>query len=163
MNTALTIRPAGALDDRQMADLLNEIIAQGGTTALTRPVSTADMRAWRAEGIRAAWHVAETDDGEIVGFQYVQQIDDLPPEAASIATFARVGRTGLGIGSALFEVTRQAAKALGYTWINADIRADNAGGLIYYQSRGFEDYGRKSGVRLSDGTVVDKVLKRFDL
>ena len=49
------------------------------------------------------------------------------------------------------------------TWINAEIRADNAGGLIYYQSRGFEDYGRIEGRRLADGTVVDKVLKRFDL
>ena len=51
----------------------------------------------------------------------------------------------------------------GYVWINAEIRADNTGGLIYYQSRGFEDYGRIKDYRLDDGMVVDKVLKRYDL
>ena len=66
-------------------------------------------------------------------------------DAAEIATFTKIGKTGLGIGSALFRATEKAARGLGYTWINANIRADNAGGLAYYQSRGFEDYGRKTG------------------
>jgi hypothetical protein len=52
---------------------------------------------------------------------------------------------------------------LGYAWINANIRADNEGGLIYYQSRGFRDYDRWEGYQLPSGLVVDKVLKRFDL
>jgi ribosomal protein S18 acetylase RimI-like enzyme len=52
---------------------------------------------------------------------------------------------------------------LGYVWINANIRADNEGGLIYYQSRGFRDYGRREGVALASGLVVDKVLKRYDI
>ena len=72
-------------------------------------------------------------------------------------------QTGLGIGSKLFAATRDAAQAAGYIWINAEIRADNAGGLTYYQSRGFEDYGRIRGYRLGDGTTVDKILKRYDL
>lgn len=163
MTPNLTVRPAVAFDARQMADLLNEIIRVGGTTAITRELTAEDMKDRMARSIRSAWHVAETPDGDIVGFQWIDQIDSLPPEAASIATFARVGRTGLGIGSALFRATEQAARDLGYIWINADIRADNEGGLIYYQSRGFEDYARKTGIRLDDGTVVDKVLKRYDL
>jgi ribosomal protein S18 acetylase RimI-like enzyme len=98
-----------------------------------------------------------------MGFQWIEPARYLPPEAAEIATFARMGHTGLGIGSKLFEATQSAAKALGYAWINANIRADNGGGLIYYQSRGFEDYGRIEGYEMGDGTRVDKVLKRFDL
>ena len=87
----------------------------------------------------------------------------MPPQAANIATFVQIGQTGLGIGSALFDATRKAAKELGYVWINANIRADNEGGLIYYQSRGFQDYGIIEGYRMGNGQLVDKRLKRFDL
>jgi ribosomal protein S18 acetylase RimI-like enzyme len=87
----------------------------------------------------------------------------LPPEAAEIATFVQVGQTGLGIGSKLFTATAAAAKSIGYKWINANIRADNEGGLMYYQSRGFVDYRKIEGYRLDSGDVVDKILKRYDL
>jgi L-amino acid N-acyltransferase YncA len=161
--TDITIRRAGPLDARPIAELLNDVIEVGGTTAYTQPVSTDYIASRINEGRRATWHIAEDDSGELVGFQWIEEIDELPTEAASIATFARIGRTGLGIGSKLFAATVKAAKDLGYTWINADIRADNEGGLIYYQSRGFEDYGRKTGIKLENGLIVDKVLKRYDL
>lgn len=160
----VSVRAAGSLDCRPMADLLNEIIAEGDTTAITRPVTPDDLRDWmtRAQD-RAAWHLAEDEAGTVMGFQWIEPAEYLPDEAAEIATFARQGRSGLGIGSALFRATEQAARALGYGWINANIRADNSGGLAYYQSRGFEDYGRKTGVAIGDGQVVDKVLKRYNL
>ena len=161
----ITVRPAIALDAPSMARLLNEIIAEGGTTALTDPVTGATLVEWMADkSEHGAWHVAVDAGEEVVGFQWIAQGGDyLPPEAAEIATFVRVGQTGLGIGSKLFEATRTAAKALGYSWINANIRADNEGGLIYYQSRGFQDYGRIEDYEMANGEVVDKVLKRFDL
>ncbi len=159
----MIIRPAHDLDAGEMAALLNEIIAIGGTTALTGEVGRDDILAWmrRPQG---AWHVAETEEGEILGFQYIAPgAEYLPPEAAEIATFAKPGKQGLGIGSKLFQATRVVAKQLGYAWINANIRADNESGLAYYQSRGFEDYGRIEGYRMADGRVVDKILKRLDL
>ncbi|MBR9764454.1 MAG: GNAT family N-acetyltransferase [Rhodobacteraceae bacterium] len=146
-----------------MAELLNEIIALGGTTAMTRPVTGEALSGWMQRDPRAIWHVAEDEGGEILGFQYVEPHAGLGAEVAQIATFARVGRTGLGIGSRLFEATAQAARAEGYAWINAEIRADNASGLTYYQSRGFEDWGRIEGKRIAEDLVVDKVLKRYDL
>lgn len=159
------VRPAIALDAPSMARLLNAIIAQGGTTAIATPVSAADLGDWMAANDgRAAWHVALNAGEEVVGFQWVAPgTDYLPPEAAEIATFVQIGQTGLGIGSKLFDATRKAAKSMGYSWINANIRADNEGGLIYYQSRGFQDYGRIEGYKMSDGQIVDKVLKRYDL
>jgi len=39
----ITVRPPIALDTADMARLLNEIIAIGGTTALVRPVTGADI------------------------------------------------------------------------------------------------------------------------
>ena len=157
------VRPAGPADARAIAELLQEIVDAGGTTAITGQVTRDDIVAWMNVSPRAAWHVAEDDAGELLGFQWIDPMVQEPDTCAEIATFARRGKTGLGIGSKLFEATREAAKRHGYTWIRANIRADNAGGLAYYQSRGFEDYGRIEGYVMADGTVVDKVLKRYDL
>lgn len=157
------IRPAGAQDAGPLAVLLNEVIAQGGTTAMVNPIDAAYIRARISESPRAIWILAEDDAGHLKGFQYVSPHKDIGPEVAQIATFARVGQTGLGIGSKLFSTMCEMCRDHGYVWINAEIRADNTGGLIYYQSRGFEDYGRIKDYRLDDGMVVDKVLKRYDL
>lgn len=160
----ITARRAGPLDARPMANLLNEIIAEGGTTALTTPVSPQDLRDWMQSDTNvSAWHIAEDEAGDVLGFQLIKPEAYLPDEAVDIATFAKVGRVKMGIGSKLFEKTKEAARQLGYRWINANIRADNSGGLAYYQSRGFEDYAMKRGVILDSGEAVDKVLKRYDL
>jgi L-amino acid N-acyltransferase YncA len=155
------IRRTAPLDTREMAELLNQIIAVGGTTARTQSVCADDfIPLLTAPG--SACHVAEIGV-EIMGFQYIEPHHALPPEAADISTFVRRGKTGMGIGSALFMATAQAARDLGYHWINATIRADNTGGLIYYQSRGFRDWRHLSDQRLANGMRVDKVCKRYDL
>lgn len=160
----LTVRPPIALDAPEMADLLNQIIAAGGTTAMTRPVNGQDLIDWQNEGgANAAWHVALDAREKVVGLQWIGPNKELPPDACDIATFVQIGQTGLGIGSALFAKTATAARDLGYNWINANIRADNTGGLIYYQSRGFEDYSVIKGHTLGNGQQVDKRLKRFTL
>lgn len=160
----ITVRRAGDLDAREMAQLLNEIIRIGGTTAYTVDVSAETIRNWfRKAPDQAVWHIAEDASGSILGFQYIKPNSALPPEACDIATFVRVGQTGLGIGSKLFEKTAQAARVFGYRWINATIRADNESGLTYYQSRGFEDYATQKSVALGNGLIVDKISKRFEL
>ncbi|MGJ8597779.1 N-acetyltransferase family protein [Sulfitobacter sp.] len=160
----INVRPAMPLDASSMARLLNEIIRIGGTTALVRPVTGEDITDWMSSSPdHSAWHVALDPTEQVVGFQWIDASDQLPPEAAEIATFVQVGQTGLGIGSALFSATAKAAKLLGYVWIRANIRADNEGGLTYYQSRGFRDYGVIEGYQLANGTRVDKRLKRYDI
>jgi L-amino acid N-acyltransferase YncA len=155
------VRRATGFDTRDMAALLNEIIAAGGTTARTEPARPQDFLPLMT-GPSCACHVAEIG-AAIMGFQVIQPHDALPPDAADISTFVQRGKTGLGIGSTLFEATAQAARDLGYRWINATIRADNEGGLIYYQSRGFRDWRHLHDQRLGNGMHVDKICKRFDL
>lgn len=158
------VRRAMTLDTGSMADLLNAIIKKGGTTALVRPVTAQDLAQWMdSNPDRSAWHVALNENEQVIGFQWINPHTDLPPEAVDIATFVQLGQSGLGIGSALFAATSKAAKALGYRWINATIRADNNGGLIYYQSRGFRDWAIDEGIELQSGQVVDKISKRYDL
>jgi L-amino acid N-acyltransferase YncA len=158
----ITIQKGSTVDLRQTAELLNEIIAIGGTTAMTKPMSRDDLEGWlMANQDCSTWHVALTEDGTLLGFQWIGPWGDLPPEACGIGTFVKAGRTG--IGTKLFEASVKAARALGYTWMDAEIRADNEGGLAYYQSRGFENYKRKDRVVLDNGTEVSKIHKRYDL
>lgn len=157
----LTVRRAAGFDTPQMARLLNQIIATGGTTAMVEPVEPSEIAVWITSE-DAVWHVAERE-GDIVGFQWIEPRDGLPEGAIDIATFVQEGRTGLGIGSALFDATQKAARQLGYEWINANIRADNELGLGYYQSRGFRDWRRTEGVEIAPGLIVDKIWKRYDL
>lgn len=160
--TEITIRRAGCLDYREMAELLNAIIQIGGTTAYVTPFST-EMMQHKVEEPDAVWHVAEASTGEILGFQWFVRDTDVGDDGVSIATFVKVGVTGFGIGSKLFDVTRKAAMDLSYRYIHAIIRSDNESGLTYYQSRGFEDFGRLPNQKLEDGMVVDKIWKRYDL
>ncbi|MEM8823004.1 MAG: GNAT family N-acetyltransferase [Pseudomonadota bacterium] len=132
----LHIRKARPFDAGAMASLLNDIIAIGGTTALQGPLSGDELRDWMSDD-RATWHVAEMG-GDIVGFQWIEPQAGLPPDAASIATFTKPGHQGLGIGSALFDATKKAAKAQGLRAIHAIIADYNEGGRAYYRSRGFE-------------------------
>ena len=156
------LRRAGSLDAAAMAKLLNAIIAKGGTTAMVTPVTAEEMsRNMALPG--SAWHLAEDATGALKGFQWIEPHPDLPEGGVDVATFVQLGATGLGTGSALFEATKKAARALRYRHIHAIIRADNAGGLAYYQSRGFEDFRVLPGSRLADGTLVDKIWKRYDL
>lgn len=158
------VERACSADAREMADLLNEIIAIGGTTALLDPLSAEDMRSWMARaGPRGVGFVARDEEGDLMGFQWVEPHPGLGPEVAQIASFVSPGATGLGIGSALFDATRHATRVMGYEWIDATIRADNESGLTYYQSRGFETYRTDPDARLSDGRRVGKISKRFDL
>ncbi len=160
----IAIQKGSTVDLRQTAELLNEIIAIGGTTAMTKPMSRDDLEGWlMANQDCSTWHVALTEDGTLLGFQWIGPWGDLPPEACGIGTFVKADRTGLGIGTKLFEASVKAARALGYTWMDAEIRADNEGGLAYYQSRGFENYKRKDSVVLDNGTEVSKIHKRYDL
>lgn len=160
----INVRPAMPLDTPSMARLLNEIIETGGTTALVRPVTGDDLADWmRVNAPASAWQVALDEREQVVGFQWISPHEKLPPEACDIASFVQIGRTGLGIGSQLFAATAKAAKVLGYKWINATIRADNEGGLTYYQSRGFRTWAVDEGVTLDSGQIVDKISKRYDI
>ena len=161
---ALHIRPTTRADAPALAELLNEIIAAGGTTAYEVPFTPEALAEAHIDGPRVITSVmAEDDDGRAMGFQIVLRSEKLGPGWGDIGTFARRGATARGIGSALFAATRTAAVAAGLTTLNATIRADNSGGLAFYSRMGFVDYAVARGVPLADGTPVDRISRRFDL
>lgn len=164
---ALVVRPARRSDAAAMAELINAIIAIGGTTAYEESFDAVSMdAAYISLPQLVSCFVAE-EDGEIVGFQGLMRSfdpeDPLPDGWATIGTFARVGLTQRGVGGALFAATLEAARAAGIAVIDATIRADNTGGLAFYSRQGFVDYDRLVGVPLREGKPVDRIRKRFDV
>ena len=162
--TTLAVRPVAAPDAPALAELLNAVIAAGGTTALETPFTAQTLAETYLTGANVhCCFVAEDDDGRVLGFQTLGRYPGLPEDIGDIGTFARLGGTRRGIGSALFAATRKRAAELGLSAINATIRADNSGGLAFYSGLGFADHAVSKGVPLKDGTPVDRVHKRFVL
>ena len=162
----ISTRPAASADATEMAELLNEIIAIGGTTAYETPFTPEALDDLYISSPDVLSCFVAIDDDRVVGFQGLFRPiaeDPMPDGWAFIATFAQTSSAGKGVGRRLFAETLKAARGLGVRVIDATIRADNAGGLAFYERMGFCDYGRIEGIALKDGSLIDKVRKRYDL
>lgn len=160
---ALNIRPVEPHDFVELAELLNAIIRAGGTTALEEEYTPEALGEAYLIGPSVLFcHVAEDDaTGRLEGFQTMGLYPGLPDGYGNIATFSRMDGVQRGVGSALFRMTLKTAKAHGLSGINATIRADNTGGLVYYSKMGFTDFSVDEAVPLGDSTPVDRVNKRL--
>lgn len=154
-------RQATEDDFEAMASLLNRIIAIGGTTAMTKPV-TPDSLHQKSKTPLSHWTVAVMGE-RVIGFQWIAPNGNLPQGAADIASFVDPDIQGQGAGGIMIAATKAAARKLGYVWINAIIRADNVPGLAYYSRQGFYDWNTQTDTVLDDGTRVDRIMKRLDL
>lgn len=162
---SLIVRAAATENAGSLVNILNEIIRVGGTTAMEEPLSQAEFRKYFQHGSNfLSCYVAKyVTTHELVGFQALGRPPELPDNWADIATFARISPKLPGVGTALFAVTSLKARELGLVAINAAIRADNHGGLAFYEKMGFKTYSTLRAVPLKDGTPIDRVLKRYDV
>jgi len=165
MENDLVIRPVGRMDAQELSTLLNEIIARGGTTALEDPFEPSALANAMLTGpdVICCFVASERSTGRLIGFQTLESSSILPEGIGDIGTFARVGLTKKGVGSALFAAMQAEARKKGLIAINATIRADNSGGLAFYHRLGFVDHKITRGVPLKDGTPVDRISKRYSL
>jgi L-amino acid N-acyltransferase YncA len=153
------VRTARPEDAAQMAEILNRIIAIGGTTAHETPKTADTVRDQYVTGPDVLSSFVAEDGGQVVGWQAVERWQG----EAHIGTFVRPGIQARGVGAALFARTRPRLAALGQTAIIASIRADNVPGLAYYARIGFVDVAYDPDFALRDGRVVGRVHRRFDL
>ena len=160
---AVQVRTVTLRDAAELAELLNAIIAQGGTTALEEPFTPERLADTYLTGpaVLGCFVAVDPDTGQLLGFQTLGRYPNLPDDIGDIGTFARIDGKQRGIGSALFAATRARAEALGHSAINATIRADNTGGLAFYTKLGFVDHSVTCAVPLKDGTPVDRINKRY--
>lgn len=160
--SGVIVRPVTSADAAELAELLNAIIARGGTTALETPFTPERLDAAYLTGPDVlCCHVAVGPDGRLEGFQTLIREHDIPADWGDIGTFTRVDGIQKGVGTALFAATRARARAMGLKGINATIRADNTGGLAFYAKMGLEDYAVDRARPLKDGTPVDRIRKRY--
>jgi L-amino acid N-acyltransferase YncA len=155
----MIVRVATTSDAAAMAEVLNAVIAIGGTTAHETPKDADHVRADYIDGPDVLTAVVAEDAGRIVGWQSVGWWHGDP----HIGTFVMPGLQAKGTGAAMFALTCDGLRARGTRYIIAWIRADNAPGLAYYARIGFRDIGGDPTFALSDGRVVGRVHRRFDL
>ncbi|HEX3406608.1 MAG TPA: GNAT family N-acetyltransferase [Caulobacteraceae bacterium] len=161
----LVVRPAEAADAEPLTELINAIIARGGTTALEEPLTPGKLNRIYLTGpdVICCFVAVDADTGELAGFQTLGTWPGLGEGLGDIGTFTRIGGQQRGVGTQLFAATRQRARELGVEAINATIRADNTGGLAFYSRTGFVDHHVDKGVPLKSGVPVDRISKRFPL
>lgn len=155
----MIIRNAGPEDATGMAEVINAVIALGGTTAHQLPKSTETVLRDYVSGPDVLCTFVAEEDGAILGWQSV----GLWLGEADIGTFVRPGLQARGLGSALFGATRTALIAQGVRRVMAVIRADNAPGLAYYARMGFRDTGFDPDWTLADGRRVGRMTRHLDL
>ncbi len=161
----LDVRPVRPEDAEELADLLNQIIARGGTTALEEPFTPDALAEAYLTGpdVICCFVAVDRGSGRLEGFQTLGAYPGLPEDVGDIGTFARIGSAQRGVGSLLFAATRAEARRRGLNAINATIRADNTGGLAFYDRMGFAAHGVRGNAPLADGTLVDRISKRYRL
>ena len=161
----IIVRLVAPEDAPALAELLNAVIARGGTTALEDAFSPEQLAETYLDGpnVLVCLVAVDTESGRIEGFQTLGRYPNLPDDVGDIGTFARVDGAKRGVGSALFVEMMKQARAFGLSEINATIRADNEGGLAFYTKQGFVDHAVTVAVPLKDGTPVDRIHKRYPL
>jgi L-amino acid N-acyltransferase YncA len=155
----MIIRPALTVDAPAMAQILNQIIAIGGTTAHQHPKSADEVAADYITGPGVIASAVATRDGQVIGWQSVGMWQG----DAHIGTFVAPAVQAAGIGAALFALTRDTVQKTGVTTIIASIRADNEPGLRYYARIGFTDFASDPQFSLETGQVVGRIHRRFDV
>lgn len=151
----LFARPSVEADLPALVDLFNHTVQTGGTTAHEDIWDLATFKQYYFDD--PAIVVTVLNGSDPIGFQALFSVAD----GSSIGSFTDQRNPVRGAGSVMFDVTRKAAKAAGFAWIDAKIRADNAPGLAYYTKMGFVDHKTTKGVPLADGTPVDRITKRL--
>jgi len=110
----LTVRAARPGDIAAATVLLNQIIAVGGSTVIEDPLTQAEVAEWFLTPGPRVWcgHVA-LQGNVVVGFQSAGNTDKLPAHWGEMGTYTQIGQAQAGVGTALFAVTKQAARGLG--------------------------------------------------
>ena len=155
----ITVRTMEERDIPECVAIVNHIIGLGGTTAYEEPFTNEGFLAHYLNEPPVT-NVA-LYDSRVVGFQAAFDVGN---GLYSIGSFTDRQNPVRGAGKALFVKTLDDCRADGGEAILAKITSDNIGGLAYYSGLGFQDFEViKADLTRQDGTVVDRVIKRYPL
>jgi len=139
----MEIRPATPADAPAMSAMLEALIAAGKRTNPGDLDFTMTHYVTHPDGILCS--VAVDDDGSILGLQSLSRAVEgnrygTPVGWGIIGTHVAPAAARRGVGSRLFEVSREAARAAGIGKIEAYIAVRNVEGQAYYEAMGFRTY-----------------------
>lgn len=161
----IVIRRATVDDAREIAAVINSVIAEGQYTIFDRPFTEEEERAFISSlGSRSALLIAEIT-GKIAGVQVLDQFSpfESTSHVATMGTWLRSDYRGRGIGRQLAEESFGLARDNAYRKIVIQVLAENERALRFYRSLGFRDIGVASAhVRIAgafhDEIYLEKVL-----
>ena len=133
-----SVRKAEYCDIKEMSNILNGIINEGGLTLQNSTTTPVDFkRDYFTNPFSLCNHVA-TQGTKIIGFQFLEWsdpnwsgIDKLPSDWGLIATYVSKNVRGLGVGKQLFEATRLTSNDKGMCSISATMNSTNKGAIGY--------------------------------
>ena len=153
------VRDMTRSDVPECTAILNHIIGLGGSTAHEDLFDEAGFAEYYCDDPKVANVVIY--GGRVVGFQAVFKIEK---GVFSIGSFTDQQAPVRGSGAAMFAKTQSDCRRLGGISIIAKITSDNVAGLAYYSKMGFQpDAVWPADFKRTDGTVVDRIVKRFNL
>jgi L-amino acid N-acyltransferase YncA len=148
------VRKAVTADAKQVADVINAVIAEGEYTVFDRPFSVDEERRFIASlEPRCAMFVVEVD-GVIAGVQVVDLLVTFAQSmshVATLGTWLRSDIRGQGIGRLLAAESMGFAERHDFRKIVINVFSHNERALRFYRGLGFTDIGiARKHVRLGD-------------
>jgi ribosomal protein S18 acetylase RimI-like enzyme len=142
--------------------VLETIVAERVYSAIVTAWPVDEQQAYLGGlSAREAFHVAETPEGGIVGYQSLDRYSTILSSMAHVGqlgTFVVPDWRGRGVGRALFDATLRFARAAAYRKLVIQVRASNAPALAFYRQAGFTDCGRLVRQVIVDGREDDEVI-----
>ena len=161
------VRMATAEDAEAIVAVLEGIVAERVYTAIEKPWSVEEQRQYLLSlSPREAFHVAETEQGTVLGYQSLDLYSTILHSMAHVAqlgTFLRPAARRRGVGQALFDASLRFARAHDFSKFVIQVRSSNAGAQAFYKKMGFCACGRLTRQVLINEHEDDEVLMEYFL
>jgi ribosomal protein S18 acetylase RimI-like enzyme len=133
----ITMRRGTVDEGREIAGVINSVIAEEKYTIFDQPFSEEEERTFISSlGGRSALYVAEID-GKIAGVQVLDRFSTFANSTSHVATMGTWLRSeyrGCGVGRLLAEESFRFARSNGYRKIVIQVLADNKQALRFYRA-----------------------------
>ena len=125
--TSITLRPARAGDNAQIAAIWNDAVAGPSFTTDTEPRTPDGQRAWLARHDDDHPVIVAVDGDEVLAYGSLSPYRDKPAFRATVedSVYVKAGRRGAGLGSLVLTELLRLARERGHHAVVARIVADN--------------------------------------
>jgi L-amino acid N-acyltransferase YncA len=166
IDAPLNVRRGTPADAARIVAIWAAIVSERVHSAVDRPFTVEGERAYlQSLSAQEAVFVAETVDGQIVGFQTLDRWTKLfhsMDHVAQLGTFVLDGWRGRGAGRQLALQTLAFARSAGYEKLIVFVRASNTGAQRFYAASGFSPRGRLvRQVKIADEYDDEIVMEMF--